>query len=190
VITKGPGNVICLDSPLVLDLDNDGVELSPVSHGVTFDLTGAGPLRTAWVRGADDALLAVDRDGNGNIDSGAELFGEGTPLEGRMAADGFEALAALDRPEQGGNGNGLVDPGDLMFDQLVLWRDADHDGRSEAGELTSLASAGVVGLEVSGSAPTSIIDRHGNDLSLRARYLRADGGSGLLVDAFFVTSAP
>jgi hypothetical protein len=188
--SKGPGDVICQWSPLVLDLNNDGVELSPVSAGVTFDLTGAGPLRTAWVRGADDALLAIDRDGSGTIDSGAELFGEGTPLEGRRAADGFEALAALDRPERGGNGNGLVDRGDLMFEQLVLWRDADHNGRSEAGELVSLESAGVLGLEVSGSAPTSIIDRHGNDLSLRARYLRADGGSGLLVDAFFVTTAP
>jgi hypothetical protein len=189
-ITKGPGDVVCLDSPLVLDLNNDGVQLSPVSAGVTFDLTGAGPLRTAWVRGTDDALLAIDRDGSGTIDSGAELFGEGTPLEGRRAADGFEALAALDRPERGGNGNGLVEQGDLMFEQLVLWRDADHNGRSEAGELVSLESAGVIGLEVAGSAPTSIIDPHGNDLSLRARYLRADGGSGLLVDAFFVTSAP
>ncbi len=104
--------------------------------------------------------------------------------------DGFEALAALDRPEQGGNGNGLLDPGDFMFDQLVLWRDTDHDGRSDPGELVSLGGAGIAALEVRGSAPASVIDRHGNDLSLRARYLRTDGRSGLLVDALFVTSAP
>ncbi len=185
---SGPDDVVCLGSPLLLDLANDGVELSPVSAGVSFDLTGAGAQRTAWVRGADDALLALDRNGNGAIDGGAELFGEGTRLgQGRKAADGFEALAALDRPELGGNGNGLVDPADFLFDQLVLWRDADHDGRSAPGELVSLAREGIVGLELRGISSGTVVDRHGNDLSLRARYLRAEG-SGLLVDALFVTT--
>jgi hypothetical protein len=187
---KGPGDVTCLGSPLVLDLAGDGVELGPVSAGVTFDLTGSGPVRTAWVRGSDDALLAIDRDGSGTIDHGGELFGEGTLLSGRTAADGFEALAALDRPAQGGNDNGLVDPADLMFEQLVLWRDANSDGRTGPGELVPLAAAGIVGLEVRGSSAGSVVDGHGNDLSMRARYLRADGSGGLLVDALFVTTAP
>ena len=103
-----PSDITCLGSPLVLDRDDDGVALGPVDRGVQFDLLGYGAVRTAWVTGADDALLAMDRNGDGRITSGAELFGEGSNLGGRLAEDGFAALAVLDRPDHGGNGNGLV----------------------------------------------------------------------------------
>jgi hypothetical protein len=186
---KGPQEITCKGSPLVLDLAGDGIELSPVSEGVSFNLNNHGPVRTAWPRGNGDALLAMDGDGDGLITSGRELFGEGSAVDGRLARDGFEALAQLDRPEQGGNGNFLVDRGDLMFDQLVLWTDADHDGVCQPGELRSLSAAGISALQTRGRADTRVLDGGGNDLSLRARYLRTDGSAGLLVDALFVTRA-
>jgi hypothetical protein len=186
---KSPKDIVCKGSPLLLDLAGDGIELSPASEGVRFDLHNHGPVRTAWPRGSGDALLAMDRDGDGLIRSGRELFGEGSAADGRLARDGFEALALLDRPDHGGNGNFLVDREDLMFDQLVLWTDGDLDGVCRPGELRSLADAGVAALEVRGRVGARVLDSGGNDLSLRARYLRDDGSSGLLVDALFVTRA-
>lgn len=177
----------CVGSPLVLDLAGDGLELTSVARGVTFDLTATGPSPMAWTRGADDALLVMDRDGNGAIDHGGELFGEATIAGGRLGLDGFAALAVLDRPDHGGNGNGLVEAGDLMFDQLQLWTDRNHDGVSAAEELRSLPAAGVsaVGLRATSRAQR---DSHGNDLGLRGRFIRADGSEGLVVDVYFVTT--
>jgi len=156
---------------------------------VEFDLTGGGPIRSAWLKGKDDVLLAIDIDGDEVIRGGAELLGEGSRLGGRLAQDGFEALAVLDRPDHGGNGNGLVEAADLMFDQLLLWSDANHDGLSQPGELRGLRAAGIVALEVTGARHGRQRDGYGNDLSYRSRFLRADGGTGALVDVLFVTGA-
>lgn len=168
-------------SPLVLDLAGDGIALTSAAGGVSFDLNASGAAsRTAWVRGADDALLALDRDGNGRIDSGAELFGDASG-----GSDGFAALAALDRADHGGNGNGLVESGDLLYDQLLLWRDANRDGVSQAAELSSLPAAGVSALGIRAESDRSCFDEHGNDLSAQGSFLRADGSRGQLVDVFF-----
>lgn len=177
----------CLGSPLVVDLEGDGVEPTSPRAGVRFDLLGLGPVRTAWVAG-DDALLALDRNGNGRIDDGSELFGEGTDLGGAPAADGFAALAQLDLPQQGGNGNGRVDGGDLMFDALRVWTDDNRDGISQPGELRGLTGVGITSLGTAGAESCgTITDAHGNDLSLRGRFTRADGRRGLVVDVLFAS---
>lgn len=182
----GNGGPKCLGSPLVLDLGGDGVATTTVQQGVRFDLMGHGPMDTAWVAGGDDALLVLDRDGNGRIDNGTELFGAATDIGGVPADDGFEALALLDSPAQGGNGNGLLEAGDLMFGELRLWQDEDRDGRSRPEELRSLSDAGVEMLELRARRTTrAVLDESGNDQSLRAAYGRADGSRGLLVDVLF-----
>jgi hypothetical protein len=172
-------------SPLVLDLGDDGLALTSAAAGVEFNLTGAGAVRTAWVAGDDDALLAIDLDGNGRVDSGAELFGEDTRLDGFAGGNGFQALAALDSPQNGGNGNGLVEADDVMYAQLLLWRDRNRDGVSQASELTSARAAGVQALSTA-ATEQSTFDRHGNDLSARGSFLRADGTRGLMVDVYFI----
>jgi hypothetical protein len=180
-----PKGITCLGSPLVLDLRGDGIALTSVEDGVSFDLTGTGPMRTAWTRGDDDAFLALDRDGNGVIDHGGELFGEAS-----FARDGFATLAELDRAANGGNGDGLIDGGDRMFRELRLWTDANRDGVSQAGELRPLPASGVSALGGSGSRGADLLDRHGNDLSLRGEFFRSDGSRGPLVDVYFMTRAP
>ena len=126
--------------PLAIDLDGDGLETVGVNTGrpVLFDHNADG-LRTAtgWVRG-DDAWLVLDRDGNGLIDSGRELFGEDTVLRNadgttRMARNGFDALRSLDA-----NADGVFNAADPAFTQVRLWQDLNQDGISQPAELQTL----------------------------------------------------
>lgn len=122
--------------PLAFDLNGDGiVSTLSLAGGVHFDVDNNGfAERTAWI-GADDGLLALDRDNNGLIESGAELFGTETLLSnGDLAKNGFEALKEFDD-----NNDGVIDANDAVFTDLKMWIDADSDGISDESELVSLA---------------------------------------------------
>ena len=114
--------------PILLDLDGDGVETVGLSANIYFDHDADGVLtKTGWV-GKDDALLVWDRNANGRIDTGAELFGDFTALpNGALAPNGFAALAALDA-----NSDGMLDARDPAFAELRLWRDACQVDRAPA----------------------------------------------------------
>lgn len=170
----------CAHSPLVLDLDGDGIELGDPEHGVDFDLLASGePVSTAWP-GARDGLLALDRNGNGRIDDGTELFGESTA--GLERSDGFSALSELDA-----NGDGILDRRDPGFAHLVVWRDRNRDGKSAPDELASLDEVGVRSLDVLPARihGDAVFDPKGNRIPLVASFERADGSRARLVDAFF-----
>jgi hypothetical protein len=170
---------VCTASPLVLDLDGGGVALSSLEGGVVFDLVGSGtPVRCAWIR-PGNALLVLDRDGDGVVDGAAELFGNATA--GRAFADGFAALAELDD-----NSDGLVDETDREFSRLRVWADPDRDGYGAANELIPLTEMGIRALETRPArVPDSEAgDEHGNRIPLVAGFVRADGRRGLLVDAY------
>ncbi|NOY73041.1 MAG: hypothetical protein GXP14_11850 [Gammaproteobacteria bacterium] len=85
-------------APLALDLDGDGIETLAANGygGVLFDQNGDGVRRaTGWIA-SDDGLLALDRNGNGTIDNGTELFGNSTPTAGGTAADGLSVTGLLE----------------------------------------------------------------------------------------------
>jgi hypothetical protein len=171
--------------PIILDLDGDGLETVGLASNVYFDHDGDGVLtRTGWA-GKDDALLVWDRNGNGRIDTGAELFGDFTPLlNGTLAPNGFAALAALDA-----NGDGVIDASDPAFAELKLWRDADQNGATGAGELISLADAGILSLNLANTLKNQNL-ANGNQLTREGSFTRADGttsGMGefrLAIDTF------
>ncbi|WP_302553959.1 hypothetical protein [Comamonas kerstersii] len=161
--------------PIILDLDGDGLETVGLASNVYFDHDGDGVLtRTGWA-GKDDALLVWDRNGNGRIDTGAELFGDFTVLpNGTLAPNGFAALAALDA-----NGDGIIDASDPAFAELKLWRDADQNGATGAGELISLADAGIVSLNLAHTLKNQRL-ANGNTLAREGTFTRADGSTSAM----------
>ena len=139
--------------PLIIDLGESGIELRSLEHGVNFDLDNNGfAEKTAWI-GTEDGFLALDRNGNGNIDNGGELFGDQVILkDGSKSASGFEALLELDD-----NGDGIIDNNDASFANLRVWIDVNHNGKSESNELKTLNEIGVVSISLEHSE-VSIVD--------------------------------
>jgi hypothetical protein len=167
--------------PLVLDLDGDGLEITPLTRGVQFDGNGDTiRTNTSWVQ-ADDGLLVLDRNGNGVIDSGRELFGDETLLaDGTKAAHGFAALSELDvggaAGATGGAGDGLFDAKDAQYTNVRIWRDLNQDGISQAGEMQTLAEAGIASVKLSSTKT----DTNYGDAQLvqSGSFTRTDGSEG------------
>jgi hypothetical protein len=135
-------------SPLLINLKSNGqYHLTSAEEGVWFDLNLVGsPRKTAWTpAGAEVGFVALDRNGNGVIDDGSELFGTSTAKRnGARATNGFDALADFDAG--GGAPNGRIDSSDSVYPQLRLWVDLNHNGQSERDELHALAEVDVTAL--------------------------------------------
>jgi hypothetical protein len=167
------------ETPLVVDLDGDGLRLSGPRNAVSFDLTADGkPDRITWTDpDGNDGLLALDLNRNGRIDDGRELFGGQTllPLTGQAGSPhGFRPLADYDANALGGNENRMIDADDAVFSQLRVWVDRNHNGLSEPAELLGLLAAGIHSIDFGyGFADTR--DEHGNVLWLEGRAWKASG---------------
>jgi len=182
----------CVDpSPVVIDVNGDGLKFTNRQNGALFDLNGdARANQIPWVvAGSDDAWLALDRNGDGLISTGSELFGTYTEQAETdpKKRNGFLALAEFDKKLKGGNGDGRLDQEDKVFPKLVLWQDVNHDGVSQTIEQHDLASLGVHGLDLS-VKEWKKVDEYGNEFRYRVRIFSDKGIDNWAYDVFFPTA--
>jgi hypothetical protein len=180
-------------SPIVVDTHKDGVQLGPAGRTVSFDVNADGfPDTVQWVRrGGDEAFLALDRNRNGVVDDGSELFGVGTPLlEGGKAPNGFVGLAQYDQPLLGGNNDGVISRADAIWPELTLWLYSNADGVASRNEMRRPESFGLTSF---GTIPKvqRVTDPAGNSLP----YWAWAGAAGrpprtLMVDVYFLQLGP
>ncbi|OGI03507.1 MAG: hypothetical protein A2Y25_10970 [Candidatus Melainabacteria bacterium GWF2_37_15] len=168
------------ETPLILDLAGNGIDLTSQKDGVNFDLNGDGKIdQTAWTKAeSDDAFLVLDKDGNGQIDSGKELFGAQNGAE-----NGFFELAKYDV-----NKDGKVDINDEVFEKLQTWQDLNHNGQVDDDELKSLLETNIKSVSTSFNQEYDQTgklkeDQHGNTVGLVGGFERADGSKGTMIDA-------
>ena len=169
-------------SPIVLDLGGTGIHTVGAAAGQSFDLTGTGvSQKVGWITG-NSGFLVRDLNHDGIINNGTEMFGTATKLaNGTTAKDGFAALQALDT-----NHDGVINAKDAAFSELKVWVDGNQDGISQAGELHSLQSLGIVDLNL--NASHTAINNNGNWIVLDSTYTTADGKVHEMGDVWFQTA--
>ena len=162
--------------PLVLDLDGDGIETTSTRNDciILFDHDGDGiKTGTGWVK-PDDGWLVLDRNGNGAIDSGHELFGVNTiKSNGQLAKDGFDALKDLDV-----NQDNKIDSIDEVFANLRIWRDLNQDGISQANELSTLGDNSITAININSTAVRNDLG-NGNIQTAAGSFTRSNGTTGI-----------
>lgn len=165
------GNEPAPKDPLIIDLGKKGIELTSLDDGVHFDLDKNGfAEKTAWI-GSEDGFLALDRNGNGRIDNGGELFGDQVMLkDGSTSSEGFEALAELDE-----NGDGVIDKNDSEFANLRVWIDANRNGISETDELKTLEELGITSISLDHTNKSETDSSTGTIVSESSTVTFADG---------------
>ena len=174
--TNCPYNFVqgCAPSPVLVDVMGNGFQMTSAANGVDFDIDGNSDHvkeRLSWTQAStDDAGLVLDRNGNGVIDSGREMFGNYTAQSQPSGSprNGFLSLAEYDSAAKGGNGDGVINTDDAIFQNLRLWQDSNHNGISEAGELHKLKDVDLksIDLDYKESKKT---DQYGNQFRYRSK---------------------
>ncbi|MBK1693977.1 hypothetical protein CKO09_04390 [Chromatium weissei] len=157
--------------PLVLNLSDAGITTTGVDDGVQFDLNADGVTEQVSMVSGETWLLALDRNHNGRIDDGGELFGDQ-----HGAANGFAELARYDA-DANGVANGVIDADDVAFSELQLLQ-IDGDGQQVT---QTLEEAGVVAIELAHQNTRKALNLY-DTVSQTAQFHRDDGSSGEAAD--------
>jgi len=172
-------NYCCYNgTPIVVDAFKEGFHLTNLTNGVNFRVHPNQSLyQVSWTDPRwHNGWLVLDRNGNGTIDDFTELFGNFTPQPPSSTPNGYVALAVFDVPMNGGNGNGVIDQGDSVYDSLRVWIDANHNGISEPNELHTLRELGIFRIGLSYTL-SHYADANGNHFRYRAQIWDRAGGA-------------
>lgn len=189
----GPGawdETFCMcrnpNTPIVVDLQGNGFQLTSAEEGVLFDFNGDGiPEPTGWTEGSkDDAFLVLDRNRNGMIDDGSELLGNWTPQPASDSLNGFATLEQYDAADEGGNQDGRISARDAIYARLALWVDRNHDGRSQLRELFRLSDSNFSAIDLS-YHESRRSDEYGNIFRFSSWARKGNGTRVPVVDVFF-----
>jgi len=162
---------VSMSDPLILDMGGEGIELTQAGSGAVFDINGDGRKdSTAWVKGSS-AFLVMDRNNNGTIDDGTELFGDQ-----HGALNGFQELARFDS-----NSDSIINDKDTVFKALKVYQDLNGNGRIDSSEVTSLEKAGVASINLDFTQMDS--QKSGNRLILKGSFTTTDGSTKNIADA-------
>ncbi|MGZ6005557.1 MAG: beta strand repeat-containing protein [Candidatus Saccharimonadales bacterium] len=169
-----------LYTPIVLDLNGDGVSSLSISAEVQFDLHANGQkVHTGWVS-SSDGLLTLDRNHDGLVNDGSELFGSSVTLaNGQKANDGYAALRELDS-----NSDNSITKSDTQWANLKVWVDKNSDGISQVDEIQTLDSLGITKLDL--TAQTASLNDNGNVIGLTSSYQISDGTNHAMADVWFL----
>lgn len=158
-------------SPIVIDLDGDGLRLTDRAGGVTFDVDGDGHTgQVSWL--AEDGWLVLNERPDGRVVDGRQFFGDLSTQEPNSVFEqpnGYAALRVFDD-----NGDEVIDVRDGVWELLGIWRDVNRNGTSEPGEVHGLTETGIASLSLNYKS-SGRRDRHGNELRYRARVQWASG---------------
>ncbi|MBJ3591875.1 hypothetical protein JGC56_12125 [Salmonella enterica subsp. enterica serovar Saintpaul] len=170
-------------SPIILDLDGDGIETRALQDGIFFDHDGNQFAENTGWAAVDDGLLVLDRNSNGVIDSGCELFGNNTTLnDGSLAKNGYQALQELDL-----NQDGMINAEDAAWQQLNVWQDRNGNAQVDDKELLTLEEAGIAVINT-GYQNTTVIDEQGNAHKQTGTIIMQDGSIHNSADVWFAAN--
>jgi hypothetical protein len=160
---------------VALDLSGDGVSLvKREKSGAAFDMNGDGHADdTGWLS-STDGFLVIDRNNDGRVTEASELS---LAAESGDARTGLQGLGALDS-----NGDRVVDAKDARFGELRVWLDRNGNGETDAGELSTLAEAGIASIRLATSGADDEVRIGDNALISTASFVRADGTTGTAGD--------
>lgn len=128
-----------MTDPLIIDLDGNGAEITKAEDGIKFDIDGDGGLEQTAISSGNDGLLALDKNSNGIIDNGTELFGDQNG-----AKNGFSELAKYDE-----NNDGQIDSKDSIYDELKVVKFKKMSDNKVTQELLSLKDIGILAISLS-----------------------------------------
>ena len=170
--------------PIVIDFNKNGITSTRLDNTVYFDHDNNGfKEATAWIE-KDDGLLALDKNGNGKIDNGNELFGNHTisntiyGYTDKKATNGYEALKAYDL-----NNDNVIDEKDEIFNKLKIWKDKNSNGITDDGELSSLTHNNIKSIDL--NYKEIAMDENSNTVKQSSKVTLKDGSTLDANDVWF-----
>ena len=188
VIKNGNGTIIDDDpedvDPIIIDLNKNGITSTKLNNTIYFDHDNNNfKEASSWID-KGDAFLALDKNSNGLIDNGNELFGNHTISNTRFkytnnkATNGYEALKAYDL-----NGDNVIDSKDEIYDKLLLWKDSNQNAITDKGELIKLKDSGIVSIDL--NYKNTNTDEKGNTIKQSSTITFEDGFTTIANDVWF-----